>query len=484
MDERKIDRADEETRIDLSRFGREFGCVLRRFFWIPLVLAVLAGGMLCLWSRMHYRPMYASEATFTIQVSSGSGSDLAGQTSYYDKETAEQMGKTFPYLIQSELLNSKLCRYLGVSHLNGSITAQTVPDTNLFTIRVTSSDPEDAEKILKAVMTLYPDVADYVIGNSVMNVLAEPQKAEKPYNIWSPWRAAGKGAALGFALGLALLMLCAMARHTVRNTEDVRLKLNQDCLAALPRVRFKRRGSPSGNTLSIRNERVPDAFRESVRSLRMKLLRRLPGDACRVLLVTSTMPGEGKTTVAANLALSLAEGGLRVILVDLDLRRLSIKKALGLEADSAGAAEVLEKGLDAGEQLLPFGEIPLWLLAGDTASRDARRLDEDRLTHLLDSLRDRADVILLDTPPCGLLADSVNVARSADSAIYVVGSGVAEISHIQDSMQFLADSGIALTGCVLNGAEGRHGSSGYGYGYGYGYGNGYGRKRKQPENRD
>ena len=165
MDERKIDRTDEEGLIDLSRLLREARSVLRRLYWLPLALAAVMALLMCLRGWRSYRPMYASEATFTIQVVSGTGSDIAGGGyGYYDKATAEQLGKTFPYLIQSDLMRGKLCRAMGVTTLNGTITAQTVSDTNLFTIRVTSPSAQDAKAILDKVIELYPDVAGYVIG--------------------------------------------------------------------------------------------------------------------------------------------------------------------------------------------------------------------------------------------------------------------------------------------------------------------------------
>ena len=338
MDERKIDRTDEEGLIDLSRLLREARSVLRRLYWLPLALAAVMALLICLHGWRSYQPMYASEATFTIQVVSGTGSDIAGGGyGYYDKATAEQLGKTFPYLIQSDLMRGKLCRAMGVTTLNGTITAQTVSDTNLFTIRVTSPSAQDAKAILDKVIELYPDVAGYVIGSTSMNLLTQPQVATEPYNAFHPLRSAAKGAALGLVLGLAVVLLCAAARRTVRDTEDVRMKLNQTCLAALPKVRFKQRGKSGGEELmSIQNEHVPSAFQEGVRSLRIKLLRELPeGEGCRTILVTSTLPGEGKTTVAVNLAQSLSRGGARVILVDLDMRKPSVKRASFLTKENA-----------------------------------------------------------------------------------------------------------------------------------------------------
>lgn len=458
MDKRKIDRHDEDV-IDLSRFIIEFRDMLLRFFWIPLALAVISAAFLMFNAWRSYIPMYSSEATFTIQLAGASDSDLPGSYSDYDKATAEQLGATFPYLIQSNLMYSKLCRAMGVSSINGIISAQTVQDTNLFTIKVVSSDPKAAKEILEKVIEVYPQVADYVIGNTSMDLLTQPDEADEPYNRFDPISHVIKGAVAGLVVGMAVLAVFAAARKTVRNSEDVRMKLNQNCLAALPKVTLKKRTKQDKQLAVISNRHIPGMFQESVRGLKIKLMKLLPDDGkCKVLLVTSTMPGEGKTTVAANLALSLSQNGERVILADLDLRNPSVKKSMGITEPSRGQLELLQ-----------LAGTSLRILAGDTGVERVKRSQIRRICEKLNALRDDADYIIMDTPPCGLLADSLNVADAADYTIYVVGSNKVESSRIIDSMQFLAESGANIIGCVVNGVESNGKDYGYGYGYGYGY---------------
>ena len=482
MDEQKLDRQDEGY-IDLSRLLHEFWSVLRRMYWFPLALMLVVGGLWLLRSWRVYTPMYASEVTFTIRVNSGSTSDISGSSSYYDKSTAEQLSKTFPYLVQSDYCYTRLLQALGVDHINGTITAATVPDTNLFTLKVTSPDPKDALAILEAVIAVYPQAADYVVGSTSMDLLTQPVEASSPYNSFRPLRSACKGALIGLALGLILLLANAATRRTVRTTEDVRLKLNQECLAALPAVTFKRRKNSANESLSIQNPYVPGSYQEGIRSLRIKLLRMLADTNHKIILITSTMPGEGKTTIAVNLAQSLSRNGAKVILVDADLRKPSIKQALGVTKTSAGLndALALEDPATVIGMLLEQQPGSLWLLAGDKAPQDTHQVDAPALRRVLDILSKDVDYIIVDTPPCGLLADSVNVARAADCVLYVLGAGAVQIPHVLDSMQFLDEAGTPLLGCVLNGTSGgSHGGYGYGYGnYGYGYGyGGYGRERK------
>ena len=474
MEDHKIDQLDK-GKIDLFRLFQEFWKAFQSMFWLPVILAVLLSAVQGLRSWRSYTPRYSSEVTFTIQMSDWMMTDIGGSSSYYDKAMAEQLSKTFPYLLQSELMQSMLRQEMGVGYLNGSITAQTVPNTNLFSLRVTSTDPQAAYDILNTVIEIYPRVADYVVGSTQMNLLTTPAVAEKPYNQYRPARPLCKGAALGALLGLLAILAYAFTRRSIRGAEEIRGELNQRCLAALPQVTFKRRSGAADRTISIRNKKVSGAFQESVRSLRIKFLREDKKQKAQVVMVTSTLPGEGKTTVAANLALTLSQNGARVILVDLDLRKPSVKKALGIEKPSRGMAELLAgKDRNVKDYLVPLEDTGLSLLAGDKPAEDAlQEIASQRLTALLDTLRQEADYIVLDTPPCRLVADSAAIARAADSIIYVLRAGMAQVPHVLDSLQLLADSGTRIMGCVLNGVHGSHG--GYGYGYGYGYGNYYGK---------
>ena len=203
MEEHKLDQ--EEGRIDLYRLLPELGRALRRLFWVPLLLALLGAAAMGVRAWRSYVPRYHSEATFTIETSASALSDMAGSGSYYDKATAEQLAKTFPYLLQSDLLQSLLRQELGVSWLNGSISARAVDNTSLFSLRVTSTSAQDAYDILETVIRIYPRVADYVVGSTEMHILTQPAVAAQPDAPFDPVRSICKGALLGLALGLAVV---------------------------------------------------------------------------------------------------------------------------------------------------------------------------------------------------------------------------------------------------------------------------------------
>lgn len=470
MEEHKTTAAAQAPeKIDLIRLLDEFGRVLLRLFWLPLLLAVLAGALLGLRAWRSYTPMYASEATFTIQTQSSTLDLITSGTGYYDQAAAEQLANTFPYLIQSDLMQSMLEEELGVSWLNGNIIPQAVPNTNLFSLRVTSPSAQDSYDILNAVISAYPKVANYVIGSTSLTLLAPPELPTAPYNGLDLRTSVVKGAALGLVLGLGLLFLLSLTRRPIRTREEIKQHLNAPCLGVLPSVTFKRRSGAFDRSVSIQNPHISSAFQESVRSLRIRLLRDAQEHQRKVYLISSTLPGEGKTTVSINLALTLSRNGARVILVDLDLRKPSVRKELGLTGEAAGVGELLrDRDLDPHSLLVPLEGTNIRLLAGTQPAQSLKRRPElRRLAELLKELREEADFVLLDTPPTGLLGDSAALAALSDGLIYVVRAGGAQTTHIMDSLQFLAHTRTPLAGCVLNGAQQKNSRYGYPYGSGY-----------------
>ena len=125
---------------------------LRRFWAVVLALTVLGGGLMYFRTVRSYRPMYQSEAMFSVSVHYSGTTDLSGYSYYYDKAAAKLVTETFPYLLQSESTQELIRQKLGVNYINGSISSSSVADTNLFALTVTSSNPQDAYDIVRAVM--------------------------------------------------------------------------------------------------------------------------------------------------------------------------------------------------------------------------------------------------------------------------------------------------------------------------------------------
>lgn len=453
----------------LSRFFREL-----KKLWIPAIIVTAAFAVLfALRAKMNYTPMYQSRAMFT--VSSGySSDDILSYSYYYDNEAAKQLAAAFPYMLGTDVMNELVKNELGVSYINGSIRAEAVADTNLFILTVTSSDPQDAYDILEAVIASYPRVALYMVDYSQVIMKSEPTVPTAPYNSFSWKGSAVKGGMLGLGLSCLAALVLAMMRKTIFSAADLKASANVPILASVARTSAKKRRSGKG-IISLTHAGVYPDFVEAMRGLRIKLLRAMTEPGAQVILVTSTLPGEGKTTISANLALSLASSGLRTVLIDTDLRKQDTKAAVGVNDTRPGLPEYMtDSNIKVASMLSPVPGSSLEVICS-TAAKRRPPMNAHKLEQLIERLRPDYDYIVLDTPPCGIISDAKFICRCADAIVYVVRHDYASRNQIVDSMQELADQKAKLTGCVLNDTPAVSHSKRYGYGQ-YGYGKyGYGK---------
>lgn len=158
---------DEAEKIDLIDYLYEFMKAFRKFFWLVFLIIIICMGGSCFWSWRNYQPVYAAYASFVVTSSQSSYN-----TSYYNNTTAEQLGKTFPYILTSGVLKDVVAEDLGYS-FDSSIEATVMEGTNLFTITVQDDSPQTAYDVLTSVIENYPQVAEYIIGGTTLTVVDE-----------------------------------------------------------------------------------------------------------------------------------------------------------------------------------------------------------------------------------------------------------------------------------------------------------------------
>ena len=166
----------EPEKIDLIAFLAEYFQAFRKFFLGVLILVILMGGGSFLTAKLRYQPMYEAYTSFVV------GSNRAVGYSYYDNVTAQQLGKTFPYIVTSGVLKDVVARDLQVGAVTSQIEASVMENTNLFTIRVKDSSPDTAYRVLQSVITNYPEVAEYIIGATTLTVVDDSGVPVSPIN--------------------------------------------------------------------------------------------------------------------------------------------------------------------------------------------------------------------------------------------------------------------------------------------------------------
>lgn len=465
--------ANNDDVIDLGRLFYYMYQGAKRYWFLVFVIPLLAI-LGFVYAKLTYIPQYQVEASIIVTDS------ISSEQTSGDLTLAAQMGETFSYIVNSDLLRNVVTRDLGVESIDSTITASAVEGTNLLTIRVQDPDPQRAFDVMNSVLSNYPEISDYVLGATKIEVVQMGDVPTSPVNLYYIPQTAVRAALAGFVVWILLLFLYAYTRKTAGSADDVHAISNAECLATLPRTRLKKHGNAKNDRLLVIQKNISQGLVEGFRNLANRV-EQDSSDAShpkKIYAVTSTVAGEGKTTVAINLAIVLARRNKRVLLIDADLREASATSVLKMEQEHNTLETFLRGKTPWKDCLHQYRNMPLYVLPTQKVASGAdvmRILSVHHLKGILGYAARDFDYVIVDTPPIGILADATAVLSVSDGVILTVKQDYAQLQDIAETSSRITENGGRLFGFVMNQVEGLAGGYGYGYryGYGYGYGQGY-----------
>lgn len=275
---------------------------------------------------------------------------------------------------------------------------------------------------------------------------------------------------LALALGVGLALFLEYLDDTIHSTDDVEKFLRLPALAVIPAMaagQARRRllssatsiqkrngnGNGSGNPELLLNVTGRSPLAESYRQLRTSVLLSTAGRAPRTLLVTSSLPGEGKTTTAVNTALSLAQTGVSVVIIDADMRRPRLRSIFDL-TEREGLSSILSSEMDNEKMLQTIARDEASglhiLTAGPIPPNPAELLGSEQMRKLITVLSGKFAHIVIDSPPISSFTDGVLIASVVDGVLLVVHGGKSSRGVVRRSRQLLLDVGAKIFGVVLN----------------------------------
>lgn len=451
---------EELKKIDLTAILQVFLKTIKKFWLRMLAITLIIAMVFFVRATVSFEPLYQSQVTFSVNTD---GNSMVSGGSVGD----EQVKESLPYILQSDVMKNMVKEDLGLDSFPAELGLESKESANFFILNVTAQDAGMAYGILQSVMSHIPDVSVYILGKIQVEVLDDTGIAAQPSNNLDKRKSFVSGICLGVLACLTFAVAYALTSHTIQKEEDFKKYLSVSCVAAIPKITFKKRRKQIDKHIHIYNDKVSYSFHESMRTVRARVQRITEKKGYKVIMVTSSVPSEGKSTIATNLALSLAEKGKRVILVDMDLRNPSVAKVLGMEEiKTKGVAELLEKKTTLNEIVVPLKEWKLNVIFGGEEQADpGKLLSSHRVERMIRALKEKHDYVILDTPPAAMLADASSIGRCADCALYVVKQDFARIERIAEGMDILTFSRTPIIGAILNGAEGTFSSYG-GYRYG------------------
>lgn len=490
----------ETQGVDLQK---AVSAIVNRMWFVALVSLVCAVFSFLV-TFFFVSPKYESSALFYVNNNSFSLGDASLSIDSGDISASKSLVNSYIVILNSRESISEVIEYAGVDRtypeLKKMLHAASVNGTEIFEVVVTSTDPKEAELIANAVAAVLPDrIAGIIEGTSakIVDHAVVPSEPSSPsYTV---------NLIVGFLIGLVFsvgaIVMREMFDTMIRSDEDIMEVSQLPVLANVPdlmsasRNGYEYRYGRSKETRVKKNpskraalfgKNISFTAAEAYKLLRTKLQFSFADDrSCRVIGVSSSLSGEGKSLTSVNLAYTMAQLGMKVILIDCDMRRptlaekLKLAKQPGLSSFLTGQAqldELIQTSAFAKDETAFHA-----ITAGQNPPNPVELLSSARMENLLEVLKSNYDYIILDLPPVGEVSDAVAVAKRTDGILLVVRQNVCDRNALSDTVQQFEFIDAKLLGVVYNCVE-ESGGKGYYKKYHKGrysqYGRGYYRREQ------
>ncbi len=417
-----------------------------RNLWVAVLFTLSAILIYVGAARLTYEPQYVSETTLMVGAKDS--------TNAYNSLTVTQsMAEVFAEVFQSNVLRDKVQQKMDHQPFTGVIQTEVIPETNLITISVTADTPAMAFQGLTIIVEEYDTISDHLFANAQLQILKSPEVPTAPSNPLRLKRDASLIGILACMLSLtAITGLCAL-RDTVTNPKAAQRKLDSRLLRTVHhetrnktfRLRRRRKRAAPLITAPL----ISATFVEDSQSLCTAVEYHLRKRGQQVVLVTSSGENEGKSTIAANLALALAGRNKKVALLDCDFRKPSLHKVLESPIPKAERFSARLIG-DCGSEILAQRHGLLLGTSNPNHKTATALINDGRLAAFIARLRTQVDYVVLDTPPMLAAADAEAIAPFADTALMVVRADFMPTGAINDCLDNLRACIPDVAGVVLN----------------------------------
>ncbi|WP_298744261.1 polysaccharide biosynthesis tyrosine autokinase [uncultured Microbacterium sp.] len=394
------------------------------------------------------------EATTSLYVSvpssaGASSAELAQGTTF-----ARQAVATYEQVISTAVVLDPVIRNLGLDETTSDLASRVSASANINSviISVTAHDPrpDQAARIANAVAESFTDAVATQLerpsaGESSPVRVELLDAAQVPLEPTAPnvRLSIALGALLGLAIGVAIAVLRTVLDTRVRTVADVEDATGAPTLGGIA-LDPDAKKHPLVVATSARDPRA-----ETYRSLRTNLGFFTEEGITPAYVITSAGPGEGKSTTAANLAITFAEAGSRVVLVDGDLRRPRVADYFGIEG-GVGLTDVLVGRAEVADVVQHWGRAALFLLpAGTIPPNPAELLGSPAMTELMAALKTAFDVIIVDAPPVLLVTDAAVISRATDGVLLVAAAAATTRPRLASAVQSITSVGSKVLGTVV-----------------------------------
>ena len=430
---------------------------LEKIFWTLKIKAIyiilcttlgaLATGFYADYTRTS---VYMAQISFYVYSNPDYITDAFVNQGSSDITNAKNLISSYMQIMKSRTFLEKVNEETGlnysVENLRNIITASAISNTAAFTVSVFDVDPVNAMNIANAIGDLAPDEVIRIVKSGGIEILDDAVLPTVPYESTNLFKYILIGALAGFVLSAAWFLLRSLLDTTIRRKYEIEDLFTIPILGDVPQMEAVNKKQKINKLL---NQESPFVIKESYSSIRAKLLFTGKGEKCPVYVITSADIHEGKTLNSINLALSYAQLGKKVLLIDADMRKRGMTELLDMKLEE-GLSEYLAGMIDK-INVVKHKENLFLLPAGAIPPNPTELLSGEKWKKMIDMYKDEYDVIFIDLPPAGIVSDALNLAKMATAYILVVKEKVTKFDREQMVVAQLESLDANICGFIFNG---------------------------------
>jgi len=413
-------------------------------------------------SRYLIRPSYTASVQMFITPDDSTNSDDLNKLNYVQK-----LVNTYVNLLQTKEFYNQVIDETDLDYtyekLEKMTNIQSINNTEIFQISVTSYDPSHSFKLVEAMQNIAPELINEIKGTAAISVIDPvvlPKKPSSPSIVTNTII----GSMLGFILSVLTLYLGMMVNVNIKNQDDLVERYSIPLLGVIPnfdvyekrkylkKYRNDKKKIPLINSVNSNTKVTEFVISEAYKSFRTNLRFILRGKGCKKVIISSPASEEGKSTTCINIAIALAQSGARVILIDCDLRKGIIHSAFKLNS-IPGITDALYGMTNIGAVIRNTSYQNLHVITKGSISRiPSELLDSIHMEGLLKRLEKDYDYIIIDTSPINIFSDPLCLVKMADGVVIVVRENVTSHSSIESTIKKYKFVEANILGFLLNGS--------------------------------
>lgn len=472
-------QTDNEIEIDLIKMAK----AIWKKAWLVVGSSIIGAVLALLFTALFITPQYRSSVMFYVNNSSMSLGDAALSITSSDISASRGLVQSYIIILKSRETLMDVIDYADIDRtypeVSNMLSADAVNKTEIFQVTVSSEDPKEAEKIANAVAYILPKRISSIIEGTSAKIVDSAIVAARPSSP-SYTKNVTIGFLAGFMLSVGSILLWMLVDITIRTEEDITQNCKYPILSSVPDMEAPSKGgydysydrdrkkhvAQTGRTPQIIGEGISFAAAESYKLLRTKLQFSFADEeTSRVICVSSSLSGEGKSTSAINLAYSLSQLGKRVVLIDCDMRRPTLAEKLHIQK-KPGLSNFLTGQIGLDRLIQPCGFKPDTnafhvISAGQNPPNPIELLSSARMKKLLEGMRKVFDYVILDLPPVGEVSDALAVAGETDGVLLLVRQDRCNHVVLNETIRQFEFVDAKILGIVYNCTK--DGSGKYGY---------------------